>query len=50
VFKIFVNAFGGRIGDGFSHFVFKETTRTSVEITPREDNLGGNEWLTAGAS
>jgi hypothetical protein len=44
VFKIFVNAFGGHIGDGFSHLVSKETTSTSVEITPREDMLGGNEW------
>jgi hypothetical protein len=44
VFKIFVNAFGGNLGDGFSHLVSKETTSTSVEISATEDHLGGHEW------
>jgi hypothetical protein len=44
VFKVFVNAFGGSLNDGFSHIVTKESPSTTVEVSPREAIIGGHEW------
>jgi hypothetical protein len=44
VYTYYVHASGGSFDDGFSHFVFKETTSTSVTIEAGEDLTGGKEW------